>query len=332
MKRFLIIQTAFIGDVILATPVVEKLKEFYPDARIDFLLRKGNENLLKNHPKLHNLYVLDKGHQKYRNVVKMIRSLRKNRYDHIINLQRFATTGIITLFSKGQEKVGYDKNPLSFCYNKTIHHQIGTGEHEIERNLKTIHHLTDINFAQPRLYPSSDDFEKVKKYQSADYITIAPTSVWYTKQFPSDKWIDFLDQVDSKVHVYLTGGPDDRDACENIRRQTSHTSVYVLAGELTLLQTAALMKDAVMNYVNDSAPLHLASSMDAPVASVFCSTVPDFGFYPVSEESHILETDINLDCRPCGLHGYRACPLEHFKCARTIDTKKLLKVLKDKGY
>jgi len=101
-----------------------------------------------------------------------------------------------------------------------------------------------------------------------------------------------------------------------------------LAGKLSFLESAALMKDAAMNFVNDSAPLHLCSAVNAPVSAIFCSTVPAFGFGPRSEKSTIVETKIKLDCRPCGLHGFQKCPEGHFKCALTIDKSELLNQLK----
>lgn len=79
-----------------------------------------------------------------------------------------------------------------------------------------------------------------------------------------------------------------------------------------------------MNYVNDSAPLHIASAMNAPITAVFCSTVPAFGFGPLSDHSKIIETKLMLDCRPCGLHGFKSCPKGHFKCALSIEAKDLL--------
>jgi heptosyltransferase-2 len=79
-----------------------------------------------------------------------------------------------------------------------------------------------------------------------------------------------------------------------------------------------------MNYVNDSAPLHLASAVNASVTAIFCSTVPDFGFGPLSDKSRVVETQEKLDCRPCGLHGFKACPEGHFKCATAIKTEQLL--------
>ena len=100
-----------------------------------------------------------------------------------------------------------------------------------------------------------------------------------------------------------------------------------LAGQLSFLQSAALMEQASMNYVNDSAPMHFASAVNAPVTAVYCSTIPAFGFGPLSDEKFIVEIKEPLDCRPCGLHGYRACPRGHFNCAYKIEDSQLLQTL-----
>jgi heptosyltransferase-2 len=89
------------------------------------------------------------------------------------------------------------------------------------------------------------------------------------------------------------------------------------------------MKEAAMNYVNDSAPMHFASAVNAPVTAVYCSTIPAFGFGPLSDKSFIVEIEEPLDCRPCGLHGYRACPRGHFHCAYKIQEVQLLQTLTD---
>jgi len=82
-----------------------------------------------------------------------------------------------------------------------------------------------------------------------------------------------------------------------------------------------------MNYLNDSAPMHFASAVNAPVTAVYCSTIPGFGFGPLSDKKFILETKQLLDCRPCGLHGYKACPRGHFHCAWHIADEQLLATL-----
>jgi len=166
---------------------------------------------------------------------------------------------------------------------------------------------------KPKLYPSAQDFVKVKKSQP--YFTIAPASIWYTKQFPEERWIALINALNESFDVYLLGGKADIPRCQNIQKKSNHKKVKVLAGQLSFLESAALMHGAKMNYVNDSAPLHLASAMDAPVTAIFCSTVPQFGFGPLSTQSKVVETHHQLDCRPCGLHGKTACPKGHFKCA-----------------
>ena len=333
VSSFLIIQTAFLGDVILATSVVEKLHAGFPEAKIDFLLRKGNEGLLLDHPFIREVIILDKKKNKIKNLFNIALKVRRKKYDRIINLHRFGSSGFITWLSGSKEKIGFDKNPFSFCFTKKVKHEIGNGKHETERNLELIKDFTDEKMVNPKLYPSEKDFASVKKLtvnypQSNDnYICIAPASVWFTKQFPKEKWIELVNSFKKNISVFLLGATSDLTLCEEIKSGLKNQNITVknLAGKLSLLETAALMQKAQMNYVNDSAPLHIASAMNAPVTAIFCSTIPDFGFGPLSASSRIIETKETLDCRPCGLHGFRECPKGHFKCALTIEINDILK-------
>ncbi|MEK7253403.1 MAG: glycosyltransferase family 9 protein [Bacteroidota bacterium] len=316
MQRILVIQTAFIGDVILATPVLEKIHRHFPDAQLDFLLRKGNEGLLENHPFVHEVLVWDKSKSKYRNLISLIFSLRSRKYDLVVNLQRFLSTGFLTVFSGAKTTVGFDKNPLSFLFSHRLPHPIGDAKksvHEVERNLSLIEKWTDNQFVPPRIYPSEQAFSKV--FFPEKYICIAPAAVWFTKQYPFEKWLEFINKVGEDTSIFLLGGKQDRVFCEQLKQATAHPKVRNLAGELSFLESAALMKNARMNFVNDSGALHLASAMNAPVAAIFCSTVPAFGFTPLSDDAAILETEEKLSCRPCSLHGRKACPEGHFKCS-----------------
>lgn len=127
-----------------------------------------------------------------------------------------------------------------------------------------------------------------------------------------------------QYNIFLLGAPADFEKGEQILKKSTHLSVTNLCGQLNFLQSAALMQNAVMNYVNDSAPMHFASAVNAPVTAIYCSTLPSFGFGPLSDESHIVEIPRPLACRPCGLHGRAACPLGHFKCAYEINDEQLL--------
>ena len=322
--KFLIIQTAFIGDVVLATPLVEKLHRFFPEAEIDFLCRKGNEKLLAGHPHLRQVLIWDKKKDKYKGLLQLTRNFRKEGYDWAINCQRFAASGLLTIFSGAKNTVGFDKNPVSFAFSKRVPHLFGSKEHplhEVGRNLQLIEHLTDATFERPRLYPSEADFEKARSLSKGHkYVSIAPTSVWFTKQYPAHKWVELIRSIPVDYDVFLLGGKEDVEPCEWIRTASGRSECHNLAGRLTFLESAALMEHAAMNYANDSAPIHIASAVNAPISAVFCSTIPAFGFTPLSDRSYIVETQHYLACRPCGLHGKRACPLGHFACAEGIDT------------
>ena len=329
MQKILIIQTAFVGDVVLATAMIEKLYNSFPSAQLDILVRKGNEKLLTNNLKISNILIWDKKEDKIAHLFGILKSIRKTKYDKVINLQRFFSTGFLTAFSKGKQTIGFDKNPLSFLFSTKVKHSLDKGIHEVERNNELIASFTNDTFFKPKLYPSAEDVELVKKYKDQPYFTITPSSVWFTKQYPLQKWIVFIDSLPGEYKIYLLGGPENIEDADFILKGTINNSGVNLAGKLGFLQSAALMKDAQMNYANDSAPLHFASAVNAPVTAIFCSTIPAFGFTPLSDRSFIVETKEVLNCRPCGIHGRSACPLGHFKCALTIHTDQLINTLND---
>jgi ADP-heptose:LPS heptosyltransferase len=317
IKNILVIQTAFIGDAILASSVLEKLHAFYPQAKISLLVRKGNESLYQEHPFLTQTLVWNKQDGKYKSLFQLLKVIRKQKFDTVINLHRYASSGFLTAFSKARYTSGYDKNPFSFLFDNKSKHKIGDGRHEIERYNDLIESITDKTISKPKLYPTFKQFSKIEHLVQSPFVCMAPSSVWFTKQLPKHKWIELCNSIPNEITIYLLGGPNDKLLSEEIKTSTSHQNTIILAGELSLLESCELMKHAKMNYVNDSGPLHLASSVNAPTTAFFCSTVPAYGFYPLSFKSSVIEIS-NLDCKPCGLHGYKACPKNDFKCGNEI--------------
>ena len=323
MKKILIIQTAFLGDVILATPVIAELKRIYPSAEIDFLLRKGNESLLANNPNLKFVFTFDKSKNKFKSILNLIKQFRNEKYDLVINLHRFGSSGILASFSGAKKIYGFKKNPFSFLYTKKFNHSIGTGEHEVERNLSILKEFGAVAKRRPELFPSDEDYDIANQIMNPPFYCMAPASVWFTKQLPVEKWIELIDYYNDRGTVYILGGKGDQAFCEEIINKTIAKTSINLAGQLNLLESAALMSKAERNFVNDSGPLHIASAMNAPVTAFFCSTVTNFGFGPLSDDSKTVEVKEPLDCRPCGLHGHKNCPKGDFKCGNNIDLELL---------
>jgi heptosyltransferase-2 len=326
LKKILVIQTASIGDVILATPIIEKLHRFYPEASIDLLVKTGMDGLFRNHPFLNNIIIWNKIQGKFRNFLRILKMIRKEKYDVVINVQRFALTGILTAFSKAKIRIGFSKNPFSMFFTTSVPHIFREGMHEVERNLMLIETLTDTSFLKPKLYPSLTDHAKTAVYKSGVYYTISPASLWFTKQYPIQKWVEFISYFPAHTKIYLLGSQNDTLLCTDIIRHSGNQTCIDLSGKLSFLESASLMKDARMNFTNDSAPMHIASAMNAPVTVIYCSTVPRFGFGPLSDVSKIVETG-ELYCRPCGIHGLRSCPEKHFRCATQINVDQLIACL-----
>lgn len=328
MQQILVIQTASIGDVILATALAETLHATFPEAAVDFLVKKGNEPLFAGHPFIREMIVWDKRTNKYINLLNIIGRIRKKKYDLVVNAQRFFSSGLITVLSGAEETRGFSKNPLSLFFSKNTAHDITSGIHEISRNHKLISDLAGDRPSTPGLYPQEADKNLVQPLISGICFSISPASLWFTKQYPVGKWIELIHRISPEATVFLLGAPSDFEMCEEIIREAQHPGLRNMAGKLTFLQSAALMKRCRMNFTNDSAPMHLASAVDAPVTAIYCSTIPGFGFGPLSSDSKIVEIDFPLSCRPCGLHGLRNCPEQHFSCAMDIDVELLVKRLR----
>jgi len=324
MKKILVIQSASIGDVILATPVVEKLHAVYPEAELDILIKKGNETLFTGHPFLHEVMIWDKNSRSLLNFDKLMHRVWHTKYDVVVNIQRFFLTGLMTAFSRADMTIGFKKNPLSLFFTISVPHIINDTVHEIQRNLSLITSMTGPGPVKPKLYPTQKDMQRVEQYITDTYYTISPASLWYTKQYPPEQWISFIGRIPAGRNIYLLGSKSDHALCEQIRIRSGLGSCVNLAGKFSFLESAALMSRAKMNFTNDSAPMHLTSAMNAPVTVIFCSTVPEFGFGPLSDDSAVLQTDEILSCKPCGLHGLRQCPEKHFRCARSRSIDKLV--------
>jgi len=340
MHRILVIQTAFIGDVVLATALLQNLHAAYPAAKIDILVRQGADELFTDHPYINEVHVWNKKKNKYQHLFQIIQTIRRIKYDVVINVQRYLATGIITVLSGAKKTIGFNKNPLSFLFSEVVAHQFGAAAeagggaaeqnsssaylHETSRNHALLASLTTAPVAKPALYPSAANFATVQKWQSAPYICMSPGSVWETKKMPAQNWIDLINAVPTNYTIYLMGAPNETTLCAEILSGSSRGGVINIAGQLNLLEAAALIKGARLNYVNDSAPMHLASATNAPVAAIYCSTIPAFGYGPLSSVQFIVETLEHLPCKPCGLHGKKACPLGHFNCGYKITTAQLL--------
>lgn len=334
--KILIIQTAFLGDLILSLPVIQVIKNNIENSSVDILCYARFANVLDNNPYINEIIKYDKRDKDsgVSGFKKVLKTIKGNKYDVVISIQRFLRSTLLSKLSGALKTISFDNSTSSFLYSDRVKYK---NTHEILRNFELLKPLgiNQNELVTPQLFPSEKDNETVNKIfqglnikSKNDIICIAPGSVWFTKRFPLEKFVNLLDKLsDGKFKIALIGGAGDSELCENIISKTNHNEVYNYAGKLSLLQSTELIKRCALLITNDSAPLHIGNAVGTKVIALFGSTVKDYGFYPIGKNDKVFEVK-GLECRPCTNHGKHSCPIDTFLCMNNINVDDIVSDVK----
>jgi len=324
-SKILIIQTAFIGDVILAEPLARVLKAHVPKAVLHVLVIPETANALGHHPAIDEVIVYDK-RRRERGVgagIRLSKRLRGEGYDLALIPHRSLRSALLAYFAKIPRRIGFDTSAGRWLLTEKVAYRRNL--HEIERNVALLEPLAIYAKGEsPRLYPTVEDQATVDEFlqrhrvdDERPQVALAPGSVWATKRWPEDYYAALAERLtrSAEATVLLVGGSEDRALSERIAERVGNHVINAV-GVFTLRQTAALLARCEVLVANDSAPLHLGVAAGTRVVAIFGSTVPRFGFYPYGDGHLVLERE--LPCRPCGIHGRRRCPLGTLACLREI--------------
>jgi len=316
-KKIMVIQTAFLGDAILTTPLLRELKKLFPKAEIDVLCIPQTKAIFETNPNVRRILLFDKRKmaRKIISIPVVISKIRKEKYDLGISIQSSMTSSAFMA-------LGGIKNRLGFSRQKFLTMSVPhtKGLHKIQKILRLLEPFTDytkINM-QTEIFYTNSELKKVAKLFSKDenkkYLGIAPGSIWFTKKWPKEYFIKLVELLKEKnIGICLIGGNEDVDLCEEIKNDGEALN---FAGKLNIRESAALISKMDLMLTNDSAPLHLANAVKTDVYAFFGPTVKRLGFYPYRKNDKIIEID--LDCRPCGRHGGNKCPQNHHNCLKKI--------------
>jgi len=324
-KNVLIIQTAFIGDVILTTPVIEELANEFPGVKIDFLTIPNSKNLLESNPNLNNLIIFDKrGKDRgLRGLMRIGNVLKNNSYDVCLTPHRSLRSAFLSWMTKAEIRVGFNRTTWQKAFTHIVTYK--SSIHETDRNLSLLSILgLKRQNRLPTLYSTENDKRKVEtllrdldRVKYPCLFAVAPGSVWPTKRWPEDYYKKFCQLVGGNGSlILLVGGPEDQDICQRITSQSNN--VISTAGKLSLRETYYLLTQCSGILTNDSSPLHLGMAAKINVFSLFGPTVPEFGFAPVGPKSKVFENRA-LACRPCSIHGSKKCPIKTFECMESLN-------------
>ncbi len=321
MNKVLVIQTAFIGDAILTLPMIQKLKELFSEIELHVLCIPSTAEIFSASNYVDKVFVYDKREKEKSlySLLKLILKIRSEIYSRIYSPHRSFRTSLIVFFSGVKLTFGFSNSDLKSIYGNLIKYD--GSKHEIQRNLDLIgYSYNSENWKiKPELKISPDSVIHLDKifvnYKTkSKYVVIAPGSVWNTKKYPSEYYLDLIKYLESrKYFVLLIGGENDQLLCEDLAVRFSE-NVKSVAGKFNLIESISLLLNAEILISNDSAPTHLGMIADIPVLTIYCSTVPSYGFYPYNHKSSFISYD-DLSCKPCGIHGYEKCPIGTFECA-----------------
>jgi len=318
--------TAFLGDAVLTLPLLHTLERAYPGAELHFFVRRGLAPLFAAQPGLAGVHEFDKrGRDRgLRAAMRLGRKLARMRFDLWISPHASLRSGLMARWTTAPRRIGYSQPAYNhYFYTHTVDRGFGKAD-EIDRLLRLARPLgiTDL-VAEPSLVLPAEAEAQAEAFFAAlppgPVLGVHPGSTWPTKQWPEE----YYGQVMAKAHaagatVLLFAGPDEKDCAARVLASSGlepGERVRDLAGALSLPVLAAHLRRLSCYLTGDSGPMHLAWAGGAPVVALFGPTTRGLGFFPRGD-STVLELD--LDCRPCGLHGPRACPKGHHRCMRDL--------------
>ena len=267
------------------------------------------------------IYLDKKGkHKSLWATIAFARSLRKYSYTKIYSLHRSFRSTVIAFFSGVKETYGYSTSACAIAYKHRIPYI--KDFHEVQRHFVFLDDESLIRNWRvlPEMHLSDDLQKNIKRellvFEASDrIIAIAPGSVWQTKRYPDVYYMRIIDYFCIKgFKIVLLGGKNEAELCN---RLTVNRNVHNLAGKISIVESRGVMERTELLLTNDSASTHIGMAANAKTLTVYCSTVPEIGFYPYNNKSDFIGYD-GLDCKPCGIHGFKKCPLGHFNCAHLL--------------
>ncbi|MCC6933856.1 MAG: lipopolysaccharide heptosyltransferase II [Deltaproteobacteria bacterium] len=329
--KILLVQTAFIGDCILATPLVSALKAIYSDSSLSILTTPVAKEFFVSNPQVEEVLTYDKrGSQSgIRGLLSVARILQDKKFDLVFSLHKSWRTAVLLYLARIPLRYGFKEAAASFLYSKTASRK-GIS-HEVLRNmalLKTIgRKAEEFSCGLSLTIPPAELF-KAKQILGPEsqtkYIAIAPGSVWATKRWTVAGFSALAKGlIERGMKIVLIGGSADAQTAGEIVRRVGSDSIINTVGQISLLTSAAVISHCRALITNDSAPLHIAAATKTPIVAIFCATVPEFGYGPWQVEHEMVQVD-GLSCRPCGRHGHKDCPTGTHYCQINISERLVL--------
>jgi heptosyltransferase-2 len=337
MDKILVIQTAFIGDIILSSPIFEALKELYQDGEIYLLTTPKGRELMEKNPFIKEIIVYDKKKRErgIANLIRIIKRIRKIKFELAIIPHSSIRSALIAYLGKIPHRVGFSKRFTDIFYNEKV--KYSSNLHQVERNLDLVYReVRKKRIPHLKIYISNNDRRKANLFLEKNKILdgdllvgINPSSFWPTKRWKIEGFAEVADFLirEERAKVIIFGGPNDERILKEVSNNMKEKAIF--AGNIfNLRELSAVIERCSLFISNDSAPMHIAMAMNVPTIAIFGPTTLDIGFGPYGER-HIVVERKELECRPCSLHGPRRCPKKNFACMEGITSKEIIEAFRE---
>lgn len=319
MVKFLVVRFSSIGDIILTTPVVRCLKNQVTGAKIHYLTKSRYASIVKTNP------YIDKVHELNNNLGELIKKLKQENFDYVIDLHR----NVRTLRVKASlHRISYSFHKLNIKKWLLVNFKrnLLPDKHIVDRYMDTLQMFSVTNDEKGLDFfiPSSEEVNVAELLgeKPEKLIVIVVGGGLFTKQIPEEKIIELIHQLDYKI--VLIGGKEDTNKAESIFLKTDGRKVFNLTGKLNLGKSASLIRQSDIVITPDTGMMHIAAAYKKNIVSVWGNTIPEFGMYPYFPGPFSKAYEVQgLSCRPCSKIGFSACPKKHFNCMQKQDTKNI---------
>ncbi len=321
VQRVLVIKLRYIGDVVLSTPVIESLRKNLPGSSITMLVNEGTEAVLFNHPYLDDVLVVPQ-EKHWKRQIDLVRILRSKKFDLAIDLTDGDRAAILAFLSGATYRVGFNSEKR---WRGMLYHHVVKADpvalHAVDYHLEAVKAIgCKADHQGPRLYPSDRDqsvitqlLEKNGLSSNEPFALFHPGARWWFKSWPLGRFIELARRMKEQhgLSVVMVGGEKDMEAAERIVTACGPWA-RTLAGQITVLQLAALAQRAELFVGNDAGPMHIAAAVGTPVVALFGPTDPQV-WRPWGIGHEVIWKQ--MDCSPCWRSD---CQRGELSCMRQI--------------
>ena len=315
----LLLQTAFLGDCVLTLPLLKKTREIFPMSKITVVTRPETVQIFAA-AGLDNVdFIEDRkktAKSKLAETKRIISELSERKFDAALIPHRSLRSAFIAWKAGIPVRIGFSNSAGKFLLTHKI--PFSWLMHDVERNLSLLSPLTkNLKAGFPGIKPDAAASSAISAARGL-VCGINPGSAWPTKRWPAENWAVLVRRLAAETgsKVLIAGGPGEQEWNRNIEKASGPENCVNLTGKTTMPELMEAIRGLKVFISNDSGPMHIACALGVPAVGIFGPTTKELGFFPYGKNNSVVQ--VQLECRPCALHGSRKCPRGHFLCMKLI--------------